>query len=90
MEIHNLEEEVQELEVHITTLKAKCPTYGCTIMYDGWIFRTKKLIVNFMIYCDRRMIYHSSVDITNIPKIANYIFSLMDKVLEEVREENVV
>ncbi|RVW44125.1 hypothetical protein CK203_108461 [Vitis vinifera] len=29
-----LEEEVQELEVYITTLKAKWPIYGCTIMCD--------------------------------------------------------
>ena len=36
------------------------------------------------------MIYHSSVDTTNIPKTADYIFSLMDKVVEEVGEENVV
>ena len=36
------------------------------------------------------MIYHSSVDTTNIPKTTDYIFSLMDKVVEEVREENVV
>ena len=43
-----------------------------------------------MIYCDRSMIYHSSVDTTNIPKTADYMFSLMDKVVEEVGEENVV
>ena len=43
-----------------------------------------------MIYCDRSMIYHSSVDTTNIPKTADYIFSLMDKVVEEVGKENVV
>ena len=30
-----LEEEVQELEVYINTLKAKWPIYGCTIMCDG-------------------------------------------------------
>ena len=30
-----LEEEVQELEVYINTLKAKWPVYGCTIMCDG-------------------------------------------------------
>ena len=59
-------------------------------MCDGWSSRTKKPIINFMIYCDRSMIYHSSVGTTNIPKIANNIFSLMDKVVEEVEEENVV
>ena len=36
------------------------------------------------------MIYHSSVDTTNIPKTTDYIFSLIDKVVEEVGEENVV
>ena len=30
-----LQEEVQELEVYINTLKAKWPVYGCTIMCDG-------------------------------------------------------
>ena len=35
------------------------------------------------------MIYHTSVDTTNISKTADYIFSLMDKV-NEVDEENIV
>ena len=74
-----LEEEAQELEVYITTLKAKWSIYGCTIMCDGWSSRTRKPIINFMIHCDRRMIYHSLVDTTNITKIADYIFSFIDK-----------
>ena len=36
------------------------------------------------------MIYHSSVDTTNILKTTDYIFSLMDKVVEEIGEENIV
>ena len=36
------------------------------------------------------MIYFFSVDTTNIPKTADYIFSLMDKIVEEVGEENIV
>ena len=59
-------------------------------MCDGLSSRTRKPIINFMIYCDRSMIYHSSVDTTNILKTANYIFSLMDKVVKGVGEENVV
>ena len=81
---------MQVLEVYITTLKDKWPIYGCTIMCDGWSSRTRKSIINFMIYYDRSMIYHSSVDTTNIPKTTNYIFSLMDKVVKKVKEENVV
>ena len=59
-------------------------------MCDGWSSRTRKSIINFMIYCDRTMVYHSSVDTTNTPKTTNYIFSLMDKIVEEVGKENVV
>ena len=59
-------------------------------MCDGWNSRTRKPIINFMIYCDRSVIYHSLVDTTNIPKIADYIFSFIDKVVEEVGEENFV
>ena len=85
-----MEKEVQELKVYINTLKAKWPVYGCTIMCDGCSSRTRKPIINFMVYCDRSMIYLSSVDTTNIPKTADYIFSLMDKIVEEVGEENIV
>ena len=42
-----------------------------------------------MVYCDRSMIYLSSIDTTNIPKMVDFIFSLMDKIMK-VREENVV
>ena len=43
-----------------------------------------------MIYCDRSIIYHTSVNTTNISKTANYIFSLMNKVVDKVGEENIV
>ena len=59
-------------------------------MCDGWNFGTIKPIINFMVYCDTSMIYLSSVNITNIPKTVDYVFSLMDMIVEEVREDNVV
>ena len=42
-----------------------------------------------MAYCDRSMIYISLIDTINIPKTVDYIFSLMDMIMEEVGEENV-
>ena len=59
-------------------------------MCDAWSSRTRKPIINFMVYCDRSKIYLSSVDSTNIPKTADYIFLFMDKIVEEVGEENIV
>ena len=58
-------------------------------MCDGWSSRTRKSIINFMVYC-RSMICLSLVDTTNIRKTTYYIFSLMDKIIEEVGEENIV
>ena len=84
------EEKVLRLEVYITTMKAKWPTHGCTIMYDGWSFSTRNPIINFMIYYDKSMIYYSLVDTTNISKTTYHIFSFMDKFVENVGEENVV
>ena len=59
-------------------------------MCDGWSSRIRKPIINFMVYCDRSMVYLSSVDKTNIPKTTDYIFSLIDMIVEEVGEENIV
>ena len=59
-------------------------------MCDGWSSRIRKSIINFMVYCHRNMTYLSLIDTTNIPKAADYIFSLMDMIVEEVGEENVV
>ena len=57
-------------------------------MCDSWSSRTRKPIINFMICCDGHIIYHTSVDTTNIQKLLT-IYSLMDKV-DKVGEENVV
>ena len=81
---------MKEIEVHIASIKIKWLQYGCTIMCDGCNSRNRKPIVNFIIYYDRSMIYHTSVDTTNISKTADYILSLMDKVVDEVGEENIV
>ncbi|KAL6320495.1 hypothetical protein AAG906_007574 [Vitis piasezkii] len=44
---------------------------------------TRKPIINFMIYCDRSMIYHSSVDTTNIPKMQTTSFPLWIKLVTD-------
>ena len=85
-----LNAELEEVETYMESIYSKLPTYGCTIMCDGWSTRTKHPIINFMIYCDRNMMYHSSVDCTNINKNAEYIFSLMDRVVEDIGEEKVL
>ena len=64
-----LKEEMKEIEVYIASIKTKWPQYSCTIICDGWSSRNRKHIVNFMIYYDRSMIYHTSVNTTNISRL---------------------
>ncbi|XP_075493557.1 uncharacterized protein LOC142531344 [Primulina tabacum] len=85
-----LEEEVDEINGYLNALKSKWSKYGCTIMCDDWSTRNKHSIINFMIYCDRNRVFHSSVDCTNKSKTADFILSLMNKVIDEIGEENVV
>ncbi|XP_027151782.1 uncharacterized protein LOC113751829 [Coffea eugenioides] len=85
-----LDEEFEELEKYLGDIYDKFSTFGCTLMCDGWSTRTKHPIINFMVYCDRHMIYHGLVNCTNVKKTAEYIFKLMDEVVEVVGEKNVV
>ncbi|XP_073307014.1 uncharacterized protein [Primulina huaijiensis] len=85
-----LEEEVEDITIYLNTLKSKWSKYGCTIMCDGWSTRNKHPIINFMIYCDRNMIFHSSVDCTNKRKTTDFILSLLNNVIDDIGEENVV
>ena len=85
-----LNEEMTDVDQYISSIKHKWKTYGCTIMCDGWSTRTKHPIINFMVYCDRDMIYHSSIDCTNKVKTANFVLSLMDKVVDSIGEQNIV
>jgi len=66
---------MKEIEAYIASIKTKWLQYDCTIMCDSWSSQNRKPIINFMIYWDRNMIYHTSVDTTNISKTADYIFS---------------
>ncbi|XP_042465661.1 uncharacterized protein LOC122048123 [Zingiber officinale] len=85
-----LQEEVDEINGYLNTLKSKWSKYGCTIMCDGWSTHNKHPIINFMIYCDRNMVFHSSVDCTNKAKTVDFILSLLSKIIDEIGEENIV
>ena len=52
-----LKVEKEEIETYINSLKRQWPTYGVTVMCDGWTNTTRKQIINFMVYCDGRIIF---------------------------------
>ena len=63
---------------------------GCTIMCDGWTGPTRLSIINFMVYCHLGTVFIRAVDATGMVKTADYIFGLMDKMVDEVGESNII
>ncbi|KAJ7971600.1 HAT family dimerization domain containing protein [Quillaja saponaria] len=85
-----LEDEIEELKEYIDEFKKKWEVYGVILMCDGWTSITHLSITNFLIYCDGKTVFHKSVNITGIDKDANYLFQLMDEVVQEIGEKYVV
>ncbi|KAA8544634.1 hypothetical protein F0562_022646 [Nyssa sinensis] len=85
-----LDDEIEELREYIEQFKKKFETYGVTIMCDGWSSITRQSIINFLVYCDGNIVFHRSVNTSSYDKDANYIFQLMDQVVEEIGERYVV
>ncbi|MQL75185.1 hypothetical protein Taro_007550 [Colocasia esculenta] len=57
-----LDEEVHEIKLYIQSFKKKLEKYGCTLMCDGWSSTTRSNLINFLVYCDRHVFYHKSID----------------------------
>ena len=85
-----LDDEIEELKEYIELFKKKFDTYGVTIMCDGWSSTTRLSIINFLVYCDGKVVFHRSFNTSDNDKDASYIFTLMDQVVQQIGSKSVV
>lgn len=85
-----LQEEINSIKNYLVEYKASWAITGCSIMADSWIDTQGRTIINFLVSCPHGVYFVSSVDATNVVEDAPNLFKLLDKVVEEVGEENVV
>eukprot|EP00262_Sarcandra_glabra_P001415 TRINITY_DN1151_c0_g1_i1.p1 TRINITY_DN1151_c0_g1~~TRINITY_DN1151_c0_g1_i1.p1 ORF type:complete len:405 (-),score=41.67 TRINITY_DN1151_c0_g1_i1:1916-3130(-) len=85
-----LDDEVTEVEQYVKSFERVWDERGCTIMCDGWTGPTKKSLINFLVYSDSGTVFLKSVDASNKTKDAEYLFGLMDEMVEQVGESRVV
>lgn len=85
-----LQEEINCIKNYLLEYKASWAITGCSIMADSWIDTQGRTIINFLVSCPHGVYFVSSVDATNVVEDAPNLFKLLDKVVEEVGEENVV
>ena len=79
-----LDSNKKDLQRWIASYKNKWPTYGLTVMCDGWIDLTRWRIINFLIYCDGKIFFHKSIDASDKMHDAIYILGLMKWLIQWV------
>lgn len=85
-----LQEEIATIKNYLAEYKASWAITGCSIMADSWLDAEGRTLINFLASGPNGVYFVSSVDATEIIKDASELFELLDKVVEEMGEENVV
>ncbi|MQL86777.1 hypothetical protein Taro_019318, partial [Colocasia esculenta] len=91
-EIYNkyLDMEVEDMKAYVSTFERIWDEYGCTLMCDGWTGITRRSMINFLIYCKAGTVFWKSVDASGKVKNADYLFQLMDEMVQEIGEKRIV
>ncbi|XP_058766298.1 uncharacterized protein LOC131639876 [Vicia villosa] len=85
-----LQEEINSIKNYLIEYKASWAITGCSVLADSWRDTQGRTIINFLVSCPHGVYFVSSVDATNVVEDAPYLFKLLDKLVEEIGEENVV
>ncbi|KAK9288436.1 hypothetical protein L1049_016893 [Liquidambar formosana] len=85
-----LQEEIETIKNYLAEYRASWAITGCSVMADSWRDTQGRTLINFLVSCPHGVYFVSSVDATDLVEDATSLFKLLDKVVEEMGEENVV
>lgn len=85
-----LQEEITNIKNYLLEYKASWAITGCSIMADTWVNVEGRTLMNLLVSCPHGVYFVGSVDASEILEDAVSLFKLLDKVVEEMGEENVV
>ncbi|KAK9290647.1 hypothetical protein L1049_008820 [Liquidambar formosana] len=85
-----LKEEVEDINVMMEEHKKVWKQHGCSIMSDGWSDGKNSCLINFLVNSLVGTWFLRSVDASNAIKNGELMFNYLDRVVEEVGEENVI
>lgn len=85
-----LQEEIATLKSYLVECKASWAITGCSILADSWRDTRGRTLINFLSSGPNGMYFVSSADATEVVEDAFSLFKLLDKVVEEIGEDNVV
>ncbi|KAG8391077.1 hypothetical protein BUALT_Bualt01G0150300 [Buddleja alternifolia] len=82
--------EVDDINQLMEEHKKAWKQYGCSIMSDGWTDGKSRCIINFLVNSPAGTWFLRSVDASDTIKNGELLSNYLDKVIDEVGEENVV
>ncbi|KAI3696565.1 hypothetical protein L6452_28935 [Arctium lappa] len=85
-----LHDEILIIKTYLAEYKASWAVTGCSILADSWKDAQNRTLINILVSCPRGVHFVSSVDATELVEDAPALFKFLDKVVDEMGEENVV
>uniref|UniRef100_A0A7N2LIJ0 DUF659 domain-containing protein n=1 Tax=Quercus lobata TaxID=97700 RepID=A0A7N2LIJ0_QUELO len=85
-----LRDNKKEVQLLVESQRRHRVEVGCTLMADGWTDTRHRSLINFLVYCPRRMVFVKSVDALDIVKNTRNLFKLFDEVVIWVGPKNIV
>ena len=80
---------VDEVRKLVESYKEVWKETGCTLMADGWTDRSKRTLINFLIYCLKGIVFLRFVDASYASKTIEMLFKLFKEMVLYVGAENV-
>ncbi|XP_054824760.1 uncharacterized protein LOC129322470 [Prosopis cineraria] len=85
---------LQDMKKEVQLLVDECRSFwaetGCTIMADDWQDQKNRQLINFLIYCPRRIVFIKSVDASDIVKDAQNLCNLFMDMVAFAGANNIV
>ncbi|KAJ0238415.1 HAT dimerization domain-containing protein [Hirschfeldia incana] len=85
-----LHEEISTIKGHLREYRSSWIITGCSIHADTWTNAEGKTMISFLVSCPRGVYFHSSIDATDVAEDSLSLFKCLDKLVEDIGEENVV
>ncbi|KAL9660919.1 hypothetical protein QQ045_025738 [Rhodiola kirilowii] len=63
---------------------------GCTLVAEGWTDRSRRTLINFLVYCPKGTIFLKSVYASDVSKTAEMLYTLFKEVILYVGAKNIV
>ncbi|XP_075487023.1 uncharacterized protein LOC142526482 isoform X2 [Primulina tabacum] len=85
-----LQDEIFTIKNYLSEFKSSWAVTGCSILADSWENLQGRTMINILVSCPRGVHFVCSVDATGVVDDATYLYKLLDKVVDDMGEENVV